>query len=128
MSINYTEEQVQYMKELYSANPTRVTVEKLSKELDKSAKSIIGKLSREGVYKKTVYKTKTGDNPVTKKELVQNIADILAIDSTAKIAGLEKAPKSDLKYLYEVLLECESIGGVSDMEKPQGLALVWRGE
>ena len=35
MSINYTEEQVQYMKELYSANPTRVTVEKLSKELEK---------------------------------------------------------------------------------------------
>jgi len=54
MSINYTEEQVQYMTGLYSANPTRETVEKLSKELDKSAKSIIGKLSREGVYKKTV--------------------------------------------------------------------------
>ena len=36
MSVNYTEEQVQYMKELYSANPTRDTVEILSKEMNKS--------------------------------------------------------------------------------------------
>ena len=57
MSVNYTEEQVELMIDAYSANPTRDTVEDLAKNLDKSIKSIIGKLSREGVYKKTVYKT-----------------------------------------------------------------------
>ena len=64
MAVNYTEEQVAVMIEKYSNNPTRETVEFLAQEMDKSIKSIIGKLSREGVYKKTVYKTKTGeDNP-----------------------------------------------------------------
>ena len=123
MSINYTEEQVQYMKELYSANPTRDTVEKLSKELDKSAKSIIGKLSREGVYKKTVYKTKTGENPVTKKELVEDIASILDMP-VSSLVGLEKSPKADLNNLVGKLRELEA-NGEEDID---GHQLVWRGE
>ena len=52
----------------------------LAEDLDKSVKSIIGKLSREGVYKKTVYKTKTGEDPVTKKEIVQELAELLVIE------------------------------------------------
>ena len=52
MAVNYTEAQVKYMVAEYSANPTRETVENLADELEKSVKSIIGKLSREGVYKK----------------------------------------------------------------------------
>jgi hypothetical protein len=123
MSINYTEEQVQYMKDQYSENPTRETVEKLSKELDKSAKSIIGKLSREGVYKKTVYKTKTGEDPITKKELVQEIAGILDMSANS-IAGLEKSPKADLNNLVGVLRELEARGE----EGTDGLQLLWRGE
>ena len=73
MSVNYTEEQVDLMKEQYTKNPSRETVENLAETLDKSIKSIIGKLSREGVYKKTVYKTKTGEDPETKKEIVQDL-------------------------------------------------------
>ena len=49
MALNYTQEMVELMTEKYSANPTRETVEELAEELDKSIKSIIGKLSREGV-------------------------------------------------------------------------------
>ena len=56
----------------YSANPTRETVEELADELGKSIKSVIGKLSREGVYQKTEYLTKTGEKPITKKELVEH--------------------------------------------------------
>tara|TARA_A200000159_G_C7016667_1_gene212141 strand:+ start:154 stop:480 length:327 start_codon:yes stop_codon:yes gene_type:complete len=99
MSVNYTEEQVNQMVSLYSANPTRETVEKLSEEFDKSIKSIIGKLAREGVYKKTVYKTKTGEDPITKKELVVELSELLGLEYS-KIAGLEKAPKADLKLLH----------------------------
>ena len=55
--MNYTEEQTAHIKEQYLANPNRVTVEKLADELDKSVKSIIGKLSREGVYRREIYKT-----------------------------------------------------------------------
>jgi hypothetical protein len=106
VSVNYTEEQVKHMVEAYKDNPSRKTVDNLAEELNKSVKSIIGKLSREGVYKKTVYKTKTGEDPITKKELVETVANYLDIDS-AKLSGLEKAPKSDLKNL--VLAVAESV-------------------
>ena len=104
MSVNYTSEQVELMKKAYQNNPSRETVEKLADDLDKSIKSIIGKLSREGVYKKTVYKTKTGEDPITKKEIVQNISTLLQINYEA-VAGLEKAPKADLKILMTTLEE-----------------------
>ena len=86
----------------YTNKPTRETVEKLTVIMSKSAKSIIGKLSREGVYQKAIYKTKTGEVPVTKEQLIKNIAVLLEIDSS-KIMGLEKAPKQDIKYLYTIL-------------------------
>lgn len=123
MSVNYTEEQVSYIKESYQANPTRETVENLSKELNKSIKSIIGKLSREGVYKKTVYKTKTGEDPITKKELVEDLAEILDI-SYDSIAGLEKSPKADLKNVVTILEEYQSNGE----EGHDGYQLIWKGE
>ena len=123
MSVNYTEEQVKHMVEAYQAKPDRSTVDALADELNKSLKSIIGKLSREGVYKKTVYKTKTGEDPVTKKELVEELAGILDI-SADSIVGLEKSPKADLKNLVLTLREYESNGE----EGHEGYQLVWRGE
>ena len=102
MSVNYTEKQVELMIEAYTNTPTRETVENLAENLDKSIKSIIGKLSREGVYKKTIYKTKTGEDPETKKQIVQDLADKLNINYEA-VAGLEKAPKTALKILREAI-------------------------
>ncbi len=103
MAVNYTPEMVDLMKSRYSANPTRETVEELANELNKSIKSVIGKLSREGVYEKTEYLTKTGEKPVTKRELVEKVAEILAVEYQA-LAGLEKSPKSSLKLLEETLI------------------------
>ena len=105
MSVNYTEEQVELMINAYKSNPCRETVEHLAEDLDKSIKSIIGKLSREGVYKKTVYKTKTGEDPETKKEIVENLAEKLGIEYQT-VAGLEKSPKTALKILREAIHEC----------------------
>ncbi len=102
MAANYTDEQVEMMRERYQAKPTRETVENLAEELNKSIKSIIGKLSREGIYQKAIYKTKTGEIPITKSQLIEKMAKLLDIDSS-KIIGLEKAPKQDIKYLFEVL-------------------------
>tara|TARA_R100001463_G_scaffold69001_1_gene122454 strand:- start:204 stop:542 length:339 start_codon:yes stop_codon:yes gene_type:complete len=111
MATNYTEEQVSMMVDWYTAEPTRETVDTLAKEFDKSVKSIIGKLSREGVYQKQVYKTKTGEVPMTKADIIMNLSQLLEIDST-KIMGLEKAPKQDIKYLTEnvskILLEAKN--------------------
>ena len=102
MSVNYTPEQVDLMIEKYQSNPTRETVENLAEDLDKSIKSIIGKLSREGVYKKTVYKTKTGEDPETKKQIVEELAIWLDLKYET-VAGLEKSPKVALKILREAI-------------------------
>ena len=100
--MNYNEQTTQYMLEKYTADPTRQTVEDLAEELSRSVKSIIGKLSREGVYRREIYKTKTGELPVTKVEIVSDIADNLDIE-VESLSGLEKAPKSALKKLKEAL-------------------------
>ena len=100
--MNYTEEQTAHIKEHYLANPNRVTVEKLADKLDKSVKSIIGKLSREGVYRREIYKTKSGELPVTKVEIVSNIADSLGIEVDS-LLGLEKTPKATLKNLEDAI-------------------------
>lgn len=104
MSVNYTQDQVERMVNLYRINPSRETVENLANEMNKSIKSIIGKLSREGVYEKTVYKTKTGEDPITKKELVEELSELVGIEYSM-ISGLEKSPKIDLKRLVDILKE-----------------------
>ena len=102
MAANYTDEQVQYMVDKYTAQPNRETVDKLAEKLNKSIKSIIGKLSREGVYQKAIYRTKTGEIPMTKGEIIVKVAEILEAEYN-RLAGLEKSPKQDLKYLYELV-------------------------
>ena len=102
--INYTQDQVEYITNQYRLKPDSDTVEKLAEELDKSVKSIIGKLSREGVYRKTEYTTKAGEKPVTKLEIVQEMADLLEIP-VEKLLGLEKSPKTVLKLLRNSLGE-----------------------
>ena len=100
--MNYTKEQTKYLIDRYTLNPSKDTVEELANELEKSTKSIIGKLSREKVYRREVYKAKTGERPVTKVELVNNIADILDVP-TERLEGLEKSPKEVLKLLIDSL-------------------------
>lgn len=100
--MNYTQNQTEYMIEEYSKKPTRITVERLAKELEKTPKSIIGKLSREGVYRRSVYKTKSGENPITKEEMVRELENALGFNLEA-LAGLEKAPKNVLKLLKDNL-------------------------
>ena len=100
MAANYTDEQVEVMVAWYTAEPTRDTVNTIAKEMDKSVKSVIGKLSREGVYQKQVYKTKTGEVPITKEQLIIELASFFEVDSS-KLMGLEKAPKQVIKFLHE---------------------------
>ena len=102
--MNYNEQTTQYMLEKYTADPTRQTVEDLAVELSRSVKSIIGKLSREGVDRREIYKTKTGELPVTKVEIVSNIADDLGLE-VESLLGLEKAPKATLKKLENAIKE-----------------------
>ena len=102
--MNYTEDQTKHIIQAYQRNPNRDTVEMLAEELEKSVKSIIGKLSREGVYRREIYKTKSGELPVTKVEIVSNIADSLGLE-VESLFGLEKTPKATLKKLEAAIGE-----------------------
>jgi len=96
--MNYNEEQTKYIVAWYNQSPTTTTVENLAEELGKSTKSIIGKLSREGVYQRAMYTSKNGESPVTKIELVNTIAENLGIE-VDDLVGLDKSPKAALKTL-----------------------------
>jgi bifunctional N-acetylglucosamine-1-phosphate-uridyltransferase/glucosamine-1-phosphate-acetyltransferase GlmU-like protein len=97
---NYTEKMVETMVANYTSNPSRETVEVLAKEFGKSVRSIIAKLSREGVYIAQPRTTKTGA-PITRK------ADVVAEIGTSlegEFPSLVKASKSDLIALNEALV------------------------
>ncbi len=88
--------------EEYVNNPNPETVEHLAFHYGKSKKSIIGKLSGEGVYRREVYVSKTGESPITKVEIVSNICEDLGIE-IASLAGLEKSPKTALRNLEKAV-------------------------
>lgn len=96
--MSYTKEMTAAIVAAYEQEPTRETVAGLAQTYDKSIKSIIGKLSREGVYRRESYKTKTGEQPITKLELVAEIATLLGLPDHA-LQGLEKSPKPALKEI-----------------------------
>ena len=70
---NYSEAMTTEIIAEYSANPTRETVDMLAEKTGKTVRSLIAKLSREGVYKKIERKTKTGVPVVSKADLVAKI-------------------------------------------------------
>lgn len=96
---NYTEEMVAQMTEQYTANPTRETVDALASEMGKTTRSIIAKLSREGVYKAQPRTTKTGEPVVQKSELVAIISDHFGIE----LPTFVKAGKQDLQRLVDTI-------------------------
>ena len=96
---NYTDEMVTEMHTLYEANPTRETVDILATKFGKSVRSIIAKLSREGIYVAQPRVTKTGEPVVRKAELVAQIEDHFSIE----IPSLVKASKADLQSLLNAI-------------------------
>jgi len=96
---NYTEAMTEKMIAQYSANPTRDTVDMLAEELGKNARSIIAKLSREGVYKAVPRVTKSGEPVVRKADLLANIQETLGIE----LPSLVKASKADLQRLIDAI-------------------------
>lgn len=98
---NYTDEMVAQMTEQYSANPTRETVDELAQTFGKTTRSIIAKLSREGVYVAQPRTTKSGEPVVAKAELVAQIEEHFGIELTT----LVKAGKQDLQRLVDAIAQ-----------------------
>jgi hypothetical protein len=101
---NYTSEMVIRMIEQYTENPTLSTVEALANEFGRPVKSIIAKLSREGVYRKQPRLTKTGEPPVRKEMLVFMIEERLGFP----VESFHKASKIDLIRLCRKLEELKT--------------------
>ena len=98
-AVNYTDEMVQAMVADYQDNPTPETVAKLSQEFNKTTRSIVAKLVREGVYQAAPRVTKTGAPVVRKADLVAQINEALGVE----LSTLEKASKQDLESLVNAL-------------------------
>ena len=96
---NYTDEMVSTMTEQYNANPTRETVDVLAQQFGKTTRSIIAKLSREGIYKAQPRTTKTGEPVISKAQYVSAISTHFEVE----LPTLVKAGKQDLAKLSEVL-------------------------
>ena len=106
-TVNYTPEQTASMVQAYLAAPNSETVEKLAAELGKTARSIVAKLSREGVYKKKAYTTKTGEASVKKDEHADAIGAILRLNEN-DTDSLTKCNKTALAAIFKALSESVS--------------------
>ena len=93
---NYTPEQTLELVNLYKAGET---VETIATHLGKSTRSIVAKLSREGVYQA---KTKATKPRVRKADLVDRLAAICGV-APEIFESLEKANQDVLEVLVETL-------------------------
>jgi|TARA_Y100000758_G_C16012250_1_gene408029 hypothetical protein len=96
---NYTDEMVSIMKTEYQENPNRTTVDSLAKQFGKTTRSIIAKLSREGVYVAQPRTTKSGEPVIAKIQYVNAISAHFGVE----LPTLVKSGKQDLSALAEVL-------------------------
>lgn len=101
-AVNYTAEQTAAMVQQYTAAPTAETVASMAEALGKSVRSIVAKLTREGVYKKKEYTTKKGEAPVTKEELASKLAELCGL-SEAEADSMAKANKTGLQKIIAKL-------------------------
>ena len=97
---NYTDEMVEQMVADYQENPTKDTVAVLARQFQKTTRSIVAKLVREGVYVAQPRTTKTGAPVVRKSEIVAEIQTELGV--TSGLPSLEKASKADSGTIMSV--------------------------
>lgn len=96
---NYTDEMVKELYEVYSANPTRETVDELAAKFGKSPKSVIAKLSSMEIYQVPERTAKDGSPIVKKEDIVKEICEALDINAES----LVKANKRDLQTVAEAV-------------------------
>jgi len=104
-TVNYTPEQTQKIINDYQNG---VSVETIADNLGKTVRSIVAKLSREKVYIRKEYKTKTGESVVKKDTHADAIGAILRLPEN-DIESLTKANKNALKAIFEALANSKPI-------------------
>lgn len=105
--VNYTPEQTESAKADYLAG---VSVETIAASLGKTARSVIAKLSKEGIYKAKEYVSKTGEKPVKKDAHADAIGAVLKL-SDGEIDSLTKANKTALVKIFTALANSRPMDG-----------------
>ena len=122
---NYTQEMTDALVQAYVACPNRVVVDQYAELFNKSSRSIIAKLVREGVYQAQDRVTKTGEPVVRKQDLVEKIEAVTGID----LPSLAKASKSDLVELSTFIeTYVEPVPAAQDVEAALKTALAWQAD
>lgn len=124
-AVNYTAEQETAMKNAYLDGKAKGVDNKtiaadLAVMLNKSARSIVAKLTRMGVYKKDAYVTKTGEPVLKKDDAADAIGRILKL-SPEESDSLAKANKSALKKVLKALSESKPIDGTETEKAMESL-------
>lgn len=104
---NYTPEQTEKAKVDYLSG---VDVAVIAEAMGKTTRSVIAKLSKEGVYKRKEYTTKTGEKPVKKDAHADAIGAVLKL-SDGEIESLTKANKTALEKIFAALANSKPIDG-----------------
>ena len=102
---NYTPEQTEKIKTDYLAG---VSVETIAQNLGKTVRSITAKLSKEGVYKRKEYVSKTGEKPVKKDAHADAISAVLNM-TEGEIESLTKANKTALVKIFTALANSKTL-------------------
>ena len=97
--VNYTPEQTLQMVAQYQSG---ITAEQIAEMMGKSLRSVVAKLSREKVYQKKAYATKTGEAVVKKDTVADFIGEALRL-SEADTESLTKANKVALKAIADFI-------------------------
>jgi hypothetical protein len=106
--VNYTEAQTARMLGEYTSNPSKETVTALAVEFGKSVRSIVAKLSREGVYQKAERTTKTGE-PIQKKDATADAIGAVLGLTEAETESLTKANKTALTKIFAALANSQPV-------------------
>jgi hypothetical protein len=105
--VNYTPEQTVAIVADYTSG---VTVAQLAEKMGKTTRSIIAKLSREGVYQKKEYVSKTGEKVQKKDATADAIGAVLKM-TEAEIESLTKANKTALVKIFTALANSVPVEG-----------------
>lgn len=122
---NYTAEATARIKAEYMAavaagadyEGRKAVIESLAVALGKGTKSIVAKLTREGVYQAKEYVTKAGEKPVKKDERADAIGRILKL-SEPDTDSLAKANRKALAAIFSALANSVPV----EAETPESLA------
>lgn len=107
-TVNYTPEQTAELVAAYVAESTEATVNAFAEKLGKTTRSIVAKLSREGVYKKKEYVTKKGE-AVQKKDMLADAIGAVLKMTEAEITSMEKVNKTALQKIFTALANSKPI-------------------